>query len=206
MREYLVNILLCCTIHKMLAKTITFTKIVNTVKVVMKSHSHQVKRPSVKIARDVEGELKPPPTASTIPHFSPTKRSAGIKSEKSFGESEKTTPASAMSVTSASKIVQMKTSLQSIFEDYKIRTDTERTIGRKLSLERTMSFYEQFHAYIAWQDECASEEDGYGSVMDNLYQFFGDRYIKDEAKFAAVHDFLSAVVSYSRTHRVGFIS
>jgi len=38
MREYLVNILLCCTIHKMLAKTITFTKIVNTVKVVMKRY------------------------------------------------------------------------------------------------------------------------------------------------------------------------
>lgn len=35
-----------------------------------------------------------------------------------------------------------------------------------------MSFYEQFHAYIAWQDECASEEDGYGSVMVRILIMF----------------------------------
>lgn len=28
-----------------------------------------------------------------------------------------------------------------------------------------MSFYEQFLAFIVWQDEDASEEDGYGSVL-----------------------------------------
>lgn len=28
-----------------------------------------------------------------------------------------------------------------------------------------MSFYEQFLAYISYQDDVASEEDGYGSVV-----------------------------------------
>ena len=39
---------------------------------------------------------------------------------------------------------------------------------------RTLSCYEQFMAYTAWQDEYASEEDGYGSVLVRMYavEFF----------------------------------
>lgn len=43
-------------------------------------------------------------------------------------------------------------------------------------------------------------------LQDNVYTFFGDRYIKEEAKFAAVHDFLSAVIMYSKDYRVSLTS
>lgn len=39
-------------------------------------------------------------------------------------------------------------------------------------------------------------------LQDSLYQFFGDRYLIEEAKYAAVHDFLSAIILYSSDHRV----
>ena len=40
-------------------------------------------------------------------------------------------------------------------------------------------------------------------LQDNVYLFFGDRYIREEAQYAAVHDFLSAVITYAKEHRVG---
>lgn len=39
-----------------------------------------------------------------------------------------------------------------------------------------------------------------------MYLFFGDRYIREEAQYAAVHDFLSAVITYAKEHRVRFLA
>ncbi|XP_067940341.1 uncharacterized protein [Watersipora subatra] len=179
-------------------------KLLGENKVILMPHkvTHiRLKRPSVMISKaaNLEGQVKAPATASTAArNTSSMKGSAGGRSERSADSTGRLSPQAS---TSGSKFVQMKNSLQKVWDDYVSRTDMKRSIGRSLPLDKMMSFYEQFLAYVVWQDENSSEEDGYGSVLDNLYQFFGDRYIMEEAKYAAVHDFLSAVIDFSRDHR-----
>ncbi|KAK6184991.1 hypothetical protein SNE40_007324 [Patella caerulea] len=85
---------------------------------------------------------------------------------------------------------------QHLFDDFTARTDLERIIPRKLTLERTVSVIEQFLAYLLWQDEYG-DDDQYFSILDTLYQFMEERYLVSDIKYMATYDFLSSVVEYS---------
>ncbi|ESO98340.1 hypothetical protein LOTGIDRAFT_159143 [Lottia gigantea] len=95
----------------------------------------------------------------------------------------------------------MTHSAQLLFEDFAERTDIERVIPRKMSLEKTVSIIEQFLGYLVWQDEYGPD-DFYFSILDILYQYMEERYLVSDIKFMATYDFLSSVIHYSSTSKM----
>jgi len=92
-------------------------------------------------------DLKPPPSASTIiPATSASKRSAGARSDRTLltAMSGRQTPQASGS---GSKFVQMQNSLNDIWDDFRLRTEMVRKIGRNLSLVR-IKFYIIFYYII----------------------------------------------------------
>ncbi|CAH1784655.1 unnamed protein product [Owenia fusiformis] len=102
---------------------------------------------------------------------------------------------------SAGADTHMVNSFHKLWDDYKNRTELERTIPRTLSLDRTMSLVEQFYACLIWQDEYALEDEGFYSILDNLYMFMGDRYLKQDIAYLTSHDLISSIVENAGTSK-----
>lgn len=69
-------------------------------------------------------------------------RSLGAQSAKSLATSGQLSPTPFMT---GSKLVQMKNSLSSVWDDYKQRTDVIRVIGRNLSLVSIIEMWKNHH-------------------------------------------------------------
>lgn len=83
--------------------------------------------------------------------------------------------------------------VKKLWDDFKDRATVERTIPRPLTMGRTLSVIEQFYSFVLWQDEAGEDEELF-SVLDNLYYFMSDRYLKEDITYLTMHDLLSSVV------------
>ncbi|XP_076436241.1 uncharacterized protein LOC143275834 [Babylonia areolata] len=93
--------------------------------------------------------------------------------------------------------------MQRVWDDFRHRTNLERSIPRPLSLERTKSVVEQFCAFIIYQDDFVPpEKQTYHSVLDMLYHFMWARYLVDDVMYLVAHDFLSSVIEYSGVNKM----
>ncbi|XP_013415715.1 uncharacterized protein LOC106177476 isoform X3 [Lingula anatina] len=88
----------------------------------------------------------------------------------------------------------MTNTISKLWDDYKDRTQIERIIPLPMALDRAVSLIQQFYSFVLWQDEAGSEEEGYFSILDNLYYFMSERYMKEDITYLTTHDLLSAIV------------
>ncbi|KAK7110079.1 uncharacterized protein [Littorina saxatilis] len=92
----------------------------------------------------------------------------------------------------------MMHTMQRVWDDYRRRTNMDRSIPRPLALDRTRSLMEQFCAYIVHQDEYVEgDQQTIFSILDMLYNFMRGRYLVEDVMFLAVHDFLSSIIEHS---------
>ncbi|XP_046362334.2 uncharacterized protein LOC124139364 [Haliotis rufescens] len=161
----------------------------------------KITRPKVRINRDlVEGIMKPP-TPDTAFDMIPS--SVSQHQDAMTTPTGPLTPGMSRGGTSmAGGEATMVNTMQAVWDDFRQRTNVERTVSRPLELPRTVSMMEQFLAFIVWQDDYGEEEDGCHSVMDNLYRFLTERYLVEEVVYMAAHDFLSAITEYSATNKL----
>ncbi|XP_041369445.1 uncharacterized protein LOC121383457 [Gigantopelta aegis] len=162
-------------------------------------------RPMVRINKELlKGVLKPlsPDNSVDLMHDSM------VDSEASNGYSpmqQDTTPTPRTiggSMSLGASEASLVHNMQTLWDDYSHRTNLERMIPRHLSLKRTLSMIEQFLAFLVNQDEYGEDEEGYFSILDNLYRFLTERYLVEEIIYLAAHDFLSAIIEFATSHKL----
>lgn len=170
----------------------------------------KITRPKVRINKErVQRRMKP--SQSPEPGVMPMDMAMSISSTAHSFQSGQPTdlPVSPQTITSHDSPSYslgedfMVHTLESVWEDYKQRTDSKRSIPRTLSMERTKSLLEQFCAYIIFQDEFVEHSQwSYHSIQDNLYNFMRGRYLLEDVMYLATHDFLSSVIEYSGANKM----
>ncbi|XP_064602471.1 uncharacterized protein LOC135468255 [Liolophura sinensis] len=167
----------------------------------------KVARPNVRINRDmVDALLRPEPNFEMAPSTAEShmlrRRGRGMSRDSLMTPGSSDTVDSPLLGGTESGLIQP---MNRLWDDFKSRTSMERAIPRPLSVERTLSLMEQFYAQLLWQDDYASEEEGYYSINDNLYRFMRERYLNDDVMYLATHDFLSSLIEYQATNKMVFL-
>ncbi|XP_067657515.1 myosin-11-like [Haliotis asinina] len=160
----------------------------------------KITRPKVRINRELVESIMKPPTPDTAFDMIPS--SVSQHQDSLTTPTGPLTPGLSRGGTSmAGGEGNIVNTMQAVWDDFRQRTNVDRTVTRPLDLPRTVSMMEQFLAFIVWQDDYGEEEDGYHSVLDNLYRFLTERYLVEEVVYLAAHDFLSAITEYSPTNK-----
>ncbi|XP_074640808.1 uncharacterized protein LOC141898673 [Tubulanus polymorphus] len=165
----------------------------------------KILRPKVKINLQMMDELFQPLTAASTVKPPSTQEAESLRPEtmgETTGESasmqkrrsRSSTPSVSADSPATTLEAHMKYPPHKLWEDYAERTDLARTIPRPISLARSKSLIEQFSAFIIWQDEHGDSEEGYFSILENLYHFMLERYLKEDVMFLAMHDLLSSLL------------
>merc|ERR1719422_1167944 len=150
-------------------------------KVFMLPHncSHiKIIRPKVRINKDfAEDMLKPQSPAPTL-DLAPSMSSPGqsfVSGQMADLPHTPGTNTSRDSPSVAAGEVYMVHTMQRLWDDYRQRTNIERTIPRNLDAERARSLMEQFLGYLVWTDDFTTDEEADLSILDTLYCFMHDR-------------------------------
>ncbi|ELU04076.1 hypothetical protein CAPTEDRAFT_225603 [Capitella teleta] len=88
-------------------------------------------------------------------------------------------------------------SVYRLWEDFKSRGIPERLSSRPLSTSRAISMIEEFAAHLISSDNAANEMNQNFHILDNLYNFLFQRYMKPEIAYLSAHDFLNSLVENS---------
>ncbi|XP_064630986.1 uncharacterized protein LOC135489527 isoform X2 [Lineus longissimus] len=176
----------------------------------------KITRPKVKINQQMMDTFFKPFTATTLqtPTTADRKSTGKHRQFEGFdgipdrelegigeGESLPDTPSFLRESPSMGIEAHMKYPLNRIWDDYATRTLLRRVIPRPLTVRRTLSITEQFYAYMLWQDEYGLEDDGYQSILDNMYSFLRERYLKEDVVFLSAYDLITALLEYAPTNR-----
>ncbi|KAL3864299.1 hypothetical protein ACJMK2_005992 [Sinanodonta woodiana] len=179
---------------------------------VMPVHSTHIKivRPKVKINKELMQELmkrKNEEMDATFDLSSTAESNSMVSRELSLQAQESRYKANSPNTAQESPSLmgnetRMQWTVHKLFDDYKTRTNLERSIPRHLSLERTLSVIEQFWTYVIWRDDHGNEQDIHLSVLDKLYSYMEDRYVVEDVTFLCAYDFIASLVEYADSNKI----